>query len=809
MTGLSAYAGDQARQANFAGDNYAPIIFAGSATPAPSLHQLPAGIHDFSGRVTDISNIERMAVTSGGGPCIVNIFGAPGIGKSALTVHVAHRLSKHFDEIQLYAELGELDGQIPTSTQVLQRFVAALDPATSGIPIGSQEVPTRYRSLLSGRRCLILLDNAQNAEQIADLVPGTATSVVLVTSRASLAAVQGILPYHLGLMSPHESLALLSNVSQRSWLDGQPPEAANMLIDQCGRLPLALRIVGAILKKKLHWTLEKVASDLAGEQTRLTKLAEGPLNIRSCFEISYSNLGEKEAQAFRLLSLLPLALFKLRHAASFLQQLEDDAEKVVEALVDAQLLETEDGRYFRFHDLLRLYARERSQAADDDPDGSRAARFLQELTGEFMASYSRCVQENTWTGTWPGGLGWPSGWYSGERFKAAPDSLYLRTRLTPADDPGGAAVSWSDALTRFQRILVLGAGGTGKTVLADRICYEIAAAKDNDTWPYDVGFTVPLRLLGDHDQSLEVLVADAVRSRYNLDLPQETLALLLRDRCAAVIFDGLDELPTFSRNRVAREICAFCVTYPSARVIVTSRPGPISDAFKENFSLYEIAHLTDADITEYIGRWSEVAEAVPDSYARLLNAIQSSEVSREWLATPLLLTQLIATYDRAGIVPQQEIDLYDMTYQILFERRDALRGIRRISSLSPQTIGRLVSYLTYELKARAGIGGISETEFRFLLRAFGQVTEHDVRYLDESLASLDLPLRRTPVEATGGERRWSVTRDPFSEYLAARWVSDSATFSGLANRLLRMIKSGDFIAGSQFVARLAARTGSL
>jgi hypothetical protein len=487
VTGLSAHAGGRAQQANFGGDNYAPIIFAGNPAPAPSLHQLPPGIHDFSGRTADIAEVERMIGSPGGGPSVVNVFGAPGIGKSALLVHVAHRLAEKLEEIQLYAELGELDGQVPTSTQVLQRFVAALDPATTGIPVSAQELPARFRSLLSGRRCLVVLDNAQSPDQIADLIPGTAKSAVLVTSRASLAAVQGILPYHLGLMSPAESLELLSSVSRRTWPEGQVPDAAHRLINQCGRLPMALRIVGAILKKKPHWTLEKVAADLAGEQTRLAKLAEGPLDIRSCFEVSYRHLGNEEAQAFRLLSLLPLAQFKLRHAASFLRQSEHYAEDVIEALVDAQLLETDDGRYFRFHDLLRLYARERSQAAHDDPDGARAARFLQELMGEFMHAYTRCIRENKWTVPRPDRISLPSLAWQDTTLQAAPDALYVPTRLTPVGRPAEPECAWHDLLGQHQRILILGAAGTGKTVLADRICYEIAAVPYSSTRLYDVG----------------------------------------------------------------------------------------------------------------------------------------------------------------------------------------------------------------------------------------------------------------------------------------------------------------------------------
>lgn len=804
MTGLSAYAGDQARQANFGGDNYAPIFFGGAPAPAPSLHQLPPGIPDFSGRAADIAEIERMVRGTCSGPCIVNVFGAPGIGKTALTTHVAHRLAGWLDEIQLYAELGEVDGQAPTSAQVLQRFVAALDPATTGIPVGAQDLPARYRSLLSGRRCLIVLDNAQSADQIADLIPGTASSAVLVTSRASLAAVQGVVPYHLGLMSCAESLALLSSVSRRAWPDGQAADAARALVDQCGCLPLALRIVGAILKKKPHWTLEKVAAVLAGEQTRLARLAEGQLDVRGSFEVSYRHLSTDEAQAFRLLSVLPLAQFKLRHAASFLQQPEDHAEQFLEALVDAQLLETDDGRYFKIHDLLRLYAQERSQAADDDPSGARVTRFLHELSGEFMKAYTRCLRETTWTLPWANGPGWPAERDPDTQVQVAPDALYVPARLVPDGEPDTPAGSWQDLLARHRCVLLVGAGGTGKTVLANRICYEIAVSPGGPAQPYHVGFAVPLRQRSDRVPDLETLIADAVRSRYRLDLPRETVGTLLRDRRAVVIFDGLDEVPPSSRGQVTGDITAFCDCYSSTKVVVTSRPGLSRAAFAAaRFRLYDVAPPTAADVASYVERWQHVAQTEPGAYAPLLEAVCSSEGRRDWLSTPLLIAQLLAMYDRTGAAPQSEIELYDMTYSVLFERRETGRGIQRL--LPPPVLGRLVSYLSYELKAQAGVLGVADSEFQSLLRASGQLSESDIPYLDDILTALDLPVHRTSGEDARDEARWSVTRDPFSEYLAARWVVGRDTVSDITGRLITVLKTGDFDKGVQFILPLAAR----
>jgi len=799
---LSAYAGGQARQANFGGDNYAPIYFGGSPSPSPSLHQLPAGISDFSGRIADIAAIERMAGGAWGGPCIVNVFGAPGIGKTALVLHVAHQLSARFDEVQLYAELGEAYGQVPAPAQVLQRFVAALEPSAAGIPVGVQDLPARYRSLLSGRRCLIVLDNAQSAEQVAALIPGTASSVVLVTSRASLAGVQGVGTYHLGLMSCAESLDLLARVSLRSWPDGKTAEAARALVDQCGCLPLALRIVGAILKKKPHWTLEKVAAVLAEERTRLGRLAEGQLDVRGSFEVSYRHLSSGEARAFRLLSLLPLARFKLRHAASFLTVAEDQAEQLAEALVDAQLLETGDGRYFKFHDLLRLYAQELAQAADEDPAGARAAGFLAGLAGEFMDAYTRCLQETTWAVPRPGGPGWPAENGPGEQIQVEPDILYEPARLLPSGEPATTAGSWQDLLAGCPRILITGAGGTGKTVLANRICYEIAVSSRSGEQPYDAGFAVPLRLRGNR-QDLETLIADSVRSRYRLDLPREAVITLFRGRQVVVIFDGLDELPPPDRRRAIRDITGFCGRYQAVKVIVTSRPGiPVAPLAAAGFQRYDVAPIAAADIASYVERWQRVTRKEPGAYLPLLTALRAPEWGRDWLSTPLLITELLVLYDQLGVVPRNEYELYDRTYSLLFGRRETVRGIQRL--LPPAELGTLVSYLSYELKARAAVPGVTDSDLQSLLRASGLLPPAAIPDLPEILDTLDLPIRRVRREDTGDQIRWSVTRDSFSEYLAARWIASRSTIDEITGSLTNLLKKGEFDKGAGFVLQLAA-----
>jgi hypothetical protein len=142
------------------------------------------------------------------------------------------------------------------------------------------------------------------------------------------------------------------------------------------------------------------------------------------------------------------------------------------------------------------------------------------------------------------------------------------------------------------------------------------------------------------------------------------------------------------------------------------------------------------------------------------------------------------------VVPRSEISLYDETYSVLFESRDTRRGIQRL--LPPAALGKLVSYLSYELKTQGGLLGLTDSEFQSLLRASDLLDADDIPYLADTLTDLDLPVRRTFTDARPGETRWSVTRDPFSEYLAARWIVSSGTINDITRRLTALLKTGDF-----------------
>ncbi|MFD7677102.1 NACHT domain-containing protein [Streptomyces sp. NPDC060187] len=804
-----ALATDHARQVNVLRDNYAPIYLTSAPTPTRSLHQLPQGPKDFSGRTDHIAAFESLISDDGPGPHIINLYGTPGVGKSALAVHMAHRLAGRFDEVQLYADLGEQNDEPPTAAQILQRFVANLDPATLSVPVGVQDLPQRYRSLLAARRCLILLDNAQSADQVADLIPATPTCLVVVTSRVPLPSIDGIMLHHLTLMNEAESLTLLADVSQRHWTGTDDESTARTLVEQCGRLPLALRIAAALLKKKRHWTVGKLAELLTDERTRLAKLADGSRDVRSSFEISYRGLGEAEAHAFRALSRLSLSRFESRHASVFLQVSEERAEELLELLVDAQLLETSDSAHFRYHDLLKLFAREYYETAGDDPDGEHAARFLDVYTSDFLESYRNRLMGTQWSGISP------VVFLGGERRLSAPDVLYIPQRLTPdGRSPGVRHAFWQDVAAEHRKILVLGGAGTGKTVLADRICYEVAARRDGSQ--LDVAFTVPLRQRAKRSSrsvTLDRLIADSVGLRHDLEMPYETLELLLTERRTLIIFDGLDELSVSERDRTQVDVARFCRKYPRAEVVVFSRPGTsTSRLVASGFAPHVIDAFAPDDVRTYLTRWAQTTHMVPADAERLFTEVTSSPEMTDWLTTPLLLAQVAAVYERRGYLPHRLIDLYESTYTLLFGSRESYRGTSR-SPLPPDVLGQIVCRLAYRFVIRPGGSlDMATHEFAPTLR---RALRHTLRksygsgLADELLALFtesDFPVRPAPATASDTEPRWTLVRDPFGQYLAARYVArysrEWEVVDTVRRRVMKAICATGFIEGAVHVVRL-------
>lgn len=335
---------------------------------------LPPAIGDFTGRETQLDEV-RAALTSPGprqAVPVVVISGPGGIGKSVLGVTAAHWAADAYPDGQLYAELrGATDPVAPG--EVLGRLLRALgaDP-----PEGDAERRDLFRSLVAGRRVLLVLDDAGSESQVRPLLPGSATCGVLITARARLGALPCTHRTDLDVLDTAPGTDLLAKVAGERRVR-EDPAAARRIVELCGGLPLALRIAGARLATRSHWSARTLADRLADEHHRLDELAVGDLEVRAGLSLSYRALDVPARTALRRLGLLAAPDVASWVVAALLDVPEADAERVVEQLIDAQLLhctlvDRAGQPRYRPHDLVRVYAAERAEAEDTPAERSAA-----------------------------------------------------------------------------------------------------------------------------------------------------------------------------------------------------------------------------------------------------------------------------------------------------------------------------------------------------------------------------------------------------------------------------------------------------
>ncbi|HEX6353082.1 ATP-binding protein [Actinophytocola sp.] len=322
------------------------------AAPAPRRNDLPADLIDFTGREAEYALVEELLRTAGA----VAIDGMGGVGKTSLAVHVAHRVAPMYPDGGLYLDLhGFTPGQEPLEPQVaLARLLGALD--ITHLPAGADERAALWRSELSRRRALVVLDNAVDAEQVRPLLPGAGKSAVLVTSRSRLVSLDGVPPVSVAPLADDAAAHLFGRAAGLTLADD---DAIGQVLRQCGGLPLALRMAGARLRHRPGWTVAVLAERLRDNVGRFD----------SVFGMSLQQLDSDQRRMFRLLGVLPGADFDAAVAGA-LADMPPDA--VLEELVDAHLVqEPSPGRY-RMHDLIRRYAAD--LAADEEPLADAALR---------------------------------------------------------------------------------------------------------------------------------------------------------------------------------------------------------------------------------------------------------------------------------------------------------------------------------------------------------------------------------------------------------------------------------------------------
>jgi DNA-binding SARP family transcriptional activator len=343
--------------------------------------QLPPDVSHFTGRAAELDRLDAVLGTSGAAMparvMITAINGMPGVGKTALAIRWAHRMVSRFPDGQLYASLRGHAAVGPADPlAVLARFLRDLGIAPARIPGDLDEAAALYRSLLDGRRILIVLDNAASSGQVRPLLPGAPDCAVIVTSRSrlpGLGAQDGAAQVTLAPFLPDEAAMLLRQILGVQRADAEPSAVA-AIAARCAFLPLALRIAAERAIVRPRQTLAALAAQLAVARDRLDVLAvddDPATSVRTVFSCSYQALPAGTARMFRLLGLHPGPDISTPAAAALAATSAAEAQRLLEALVGAHLLEEATADRYRFHDLLRAYAAER--AATDESPADRAA----------------------------------------------------------------------------------------------------------------------------------------------------------------------------------------------------------------------------------------------------------------------------------------------------------------------------------------------------------------------------------------------------------------------------------------------------
>ncbi|MFJ3776169.1 NB-ARC domain-containing protein [Streptomyces sp. NPDC090075] len=365
---------------------------AAASASSATLNQLPRDLLDFTGRSLEVGLLHRAIIRAPkdrSAVLITAISGQGGVGKTALAIHVAHLVADHFPDGQIYVNLRGPEEESLDPYTVLSTLLREFGVPPDAVPDALDDRSRLFRSILGRRRILILLDNAQAESQVQPLLPGESTSVVLITSRVRLAALDGITRVRLDVMAQDEAAQLLREIVGRDRIDGEP-DATRKLAELASGLPLAIRILGARLSANPHWSVDELVARLLRQQALLPTLANGRRAVRSTLEISFVALSEHASLLFSALGATNIKSFP-----EWIFELLDTRDRAAtprtshEELIEEELIEflapdsLGTSRY-SYHDLLREFSREKLAARPDT--AAVTAATLDALGGAYGAT---------------------------------------------------------------------------------------------------------------------------------------------------------------------------------------------------------------------------------------------------------------------------------------------------------------------------------------------------------------------------------------------------------------------------------------
>lgn len=372
--------------------------------PATVPRELPPAVTGFSGREAQVARLDGLIPLVGAttSPPIALITGSGGVGKTATALHWAHQVTDRFPDGQLFVDMrGYASGAQMRPIDALSAFLRSLGVPPQQIPVESAEAAALYRSRLSGRRMLVIIDNARSADDVRSLLPGTAGCLTVVTSRdrlTGLVARDGAVRVPLDVLSSDEAYGLITGLLHGSG-HAIDPKTITELAVACAHLPLALRIaVAHFLDRPYEPVTQQVLKLREGSRLELLAVdGDDTAAVRVTFARSYWAVSAEAQLLFRRLGLVPCTDFTRESAAALADLSPDHAERILERLANAHLVRPVSNGRYTIHDLLREFAQE--TCLTDDPASERDAAvsrlynwYLSRVQGAGRLLYPAIVQ---------------------------------------------------------------------------------------------------------------------------------------------------------------------------------------------------------------------------------------------------------------------------------------------------------------------------------------------------------------------------------------------------------------------------------